>query len=110
MLKRETRPRATILHDPTFDTPVFLTGRSSVLGYPGNVTTHGIEYRERLAEIRRIYAGAPDADSLLRKYAVEYAVAGPHEQRDGVVNESFFAGFKLVGEIGEYRLYKMERP
>jgi hypothetical protein len=110
MVKRETGPRATILHEPTFDTPIFLTGRRSVMGYPGHISSHGIEYRGRLGEIRRIYAGAPDAESLLKKYGIEYAVAGPHEQREAVVNESFFAGFSLVGEIGEYRLYKIARP
>jgi hypothetical protein len=110
LVKRETRPRSTILHEPTFDTPIFLTGRRSVMGYPGHISSHGIEYLGRLAEIRRIYAGAPDAMSLLRKYGVEYVVAGPHEQREAAVNEPFFAGFQLVGEIGEYRLYKIARP
>jgi hypothetical protein len=110
MVKRETSPRATILHEPTFDTPIFLTGRRSVMGYPGHISSHGIEYLGRLAEIRRIYAGAPDAGSLLKKYGIEYVVAGPHEQREAVVNEAFFAGFQLVGEIGEYRLYKIARP
>jgi hypothetical protein len=110
LVKRETRPRATILHEPTFDTPIFLTGRRSVMGYPGHISSHGIEYLGRLGEIRKIYAGAPEAESLLKKYGIEYVVAGPHEQREAVVNESFFAGFQLVGEIGEYRLYKIARP
>jgi hypothetical protein len=110
MVKRETRPRATILHEPTFDTPIFLTGRRSVMGYPGHVSSHGIEYLGRLAEIRRIYAGAPDAESLLKKYGVEYVVAGPHEQREAVVNESFFAGFQLVGEIGPFQPSQRQSP
>ena len=32
---QRTEPRAVILHAPAFDTPVFLTGRRSLLGYPG---------------------------------------------------------------------------
>ncbi|MDT4897087.1 MAG: hypothetical protein QOH25_2164 [Acidobacteriota bacterium] len=110
IVKRQTPERATILHEPTFDTPIFLTGRRSLMGYPGHISSHGIEYQERLGEIRRIYAGAPDAESLLAKYNVEYVVAGPHEQREMPVNEAFFKRYRLVGETGEYRLYKIAPP
>jgi hypothetical protein len=109
-VKLQTGPRSTILHEPTFDTPIFLTGRRSVMGYPGHISSHGIEYLERQNEIRRIYSGAPDAARLLAKYGVEYVVVGPHEQREMPVNEAFFARYKLVGETGEYRLYKIARP
>jgi hypothetical protein len=110
VVKAQTQPRSTILHDPTFDTPIFLTGRRSVMGYPGHIGSHGISYEERQRDIRRIYAGTPDADRLLAKYGVEFVVVGPHEQREMAVNQNFFARYKLVGETGEYRLYKIERP
>jgi hypothetical protein len=110
VVKQQTSPRSTILHEPTFDTPIFLTGRRSVMGYPGHISSHGLEYLERQSEIRRIYAGAPDAERLLAKYGVEYVVVGPHEQRESPVNEAFFARYQLVGETGEYKLYKIARP
>lgn len=110
VVKQRTEPRSTILHEPTFDTPVFLTGRRSVMGYPGHISSHGLDYRERQSDIRRIYAGAPDARSLLEKYGVEFVVVGPHERREGAIDEAFFARFQLVGETGEYRLYKIARP
>jgi hypothetical protein len=109
-VKMETQPRSTVLHEPTFDTPIFLTGRRSVMGYPGHVDSHGIEYRGRERDIRQIYAGSADAGRLLEKYGVEYVVVGPHEQRERPVNEAFFERFQLVGETGEYRLYKIPRP
>jgi hypothetical protein len=111
MVKQQTRPRATILHEPTFDTPIFLTGRRSVMGYPGHIGSHGIEYEGRLREIRRIYAGGADAERLLAKYGVEYVVIGPHERREmQQLNEGFFARYRMVGETGEYRLYKITQP
>jgi hypothetical protein len=110
VVKAQTAPRSTILHEPTFDTPIFLTGRRSVMGYPGHVGSHGINYDARLREIRRIYAGGADAPRLLAKYGVEYVVVGPHEQRERPINEAFFARYQLVGETGEYRLYKIARP
>ncbi|HJU56918.1 MAG TPA: hypothetical protein VJ715_20195 [Pyrinomonadaceae bacterium] len=109
-VKEVSRPRATILHEPTFDTPIFLTGRRSIMGYPGHIGSHGISYEDRWREVRRIYAGGRDAEKLLAKYNVEFVVVGPHERRDAPVNDAFFSRFELVGETGEYRLYKIARP
>jgi hypothetical protein len=63
----------------------------------------------------RIYAGAPDAESLLAKYGVEYVVVGPHErhemeQQRMFLNDQFFMRYSLAGETGEYSLYKIARP
>ena len=122
MVKEQTPERATILHAPTFDTPIYLTGRRTVMGYPGHIGSHGIKYEDRQHEIERIYKGLPEADALMKKYGIEYVVTGPQErsymeqeQRRRVneflrVNELFFSHFQLVGEIGEYRLYKIARP
>lgn len=114
LVKEETPPRATVLHAPTFDTPIYLTGRRTVMGYPGHIGSHGIKYEDRQREIEQIYTGAPDADALMKKYGIEYVVTGPQEQsfmaqRRMSVNELFFSHFQLVGEIGEYRLYKTAR-
>ncbi|HYG81494.1 MAG TPA: hypothetical protein VD861_13950, partial [Pyrinomonadaceae bacterium] len=109
-VKQVAGPRATVLHEPTFDTPVFLTGRRSVMGYPGHIGSHGISWEDRWRDIRRIYAGGRDAESLLAKYGVEFVVVGPHERRDAPAGDDFFSRFELVGETGEYRLYKITRP
>jgi hypothetical protein len=106
-VKRLARPRATVLHEPTFDTPVFLTGRRSVMGYPGHIGSHGIGWEGRWREVRQIYSGGAAAEKLLAKYGVEFVVVGPHERRAAAVNETFFSRFELVGETGEYRLYKI---
>ena len=78
------------------------------MGYPGHVWTHGLEFAPREAEINRVYAGAPDAVAILRKYGVDYAVVGPLERNLMNVNEEFFSRFQLAGEVGEYRLYKIK--
>ena len=107
LVKQNTDPQAVIIHAPVHNHPVFLTGRHSLMGYPGHIWTHGLEFTERENEIRRIYTGAPDADLLLRKYNVQYAVVGPHERNFAPVNEQFFARFTKIGEVGEYRLFKI---
>jgi hypothetical protein len=110
LVKQETAPRAMIIHAPVHNHPVFLTGRKSLMGYPGHVWTHGLEFAQRESEIRRVYAGAPDASSILRKYGVAFIVVSPLERNIVNVNEQFFSKFKMVGEVGGYRLYKITEP
>jgi hypothetical protein len=109
LIKQKTQPRALIIHAPVHNHPVFLTGRRSLMGYPGHIWTHGLDYVQRESEIRRIYAGAPDAVNVLRKYGVDYAVVSPLERDLLHANEQFFSRFQIVGEVGDYRLYKIAR-
>jgi hypothetical protein len=109
VVKQKTEPQAVIVHAPVHNHPVFLTGRRSLMGYPGHIWTHGLEFTERESEIRRIYSGAPDAVALIDKYKIQYAVIGPHEGNVVSVNEQFFTRFTKIGEVGEYRLFKI-RP
>jgi hypothetical protein len=107
MIKTRTAPRSLILQAPIHNHPVFLTGRRALMGYPGHIWTHGLDYAEREREIKQIYAGGPGADNLLARYGVDYVVIGPLEKLLMPVNDSFFAKYTKVGEVGEYRLYKI---
>jgi hypothetical protein len=110
MIEEKTAPRALVLHAPVHNHPVFLTGRRSLMGYPGHIWTHGLDYLQREMEIKRIYAGAPDASALLARYGVEYMVVSPQERALVRVNDAFFEGYSMVEQVGEYRLYKNTRP
>lgn len=107
MMEQRTRPRSLVLHAPTHNHPVFLTGRQSLMGYPGHIWTHGLNYQDREALIKRIYMGGPDAAALLANAGIEYVVIGPLERQSMPVNESFFARYPLTVEAGDYRLYKI---
>jgi hypothetical protein len=111
IIKRETAPRSLILHAPTYNDPSYLSGRRTFLGYNGHLWSHGIDDAARVWELRRIYAGAPDAVGLLRREGIEYVVVGPLEREELAkagqqINETFFLNFTKVGEAGAYRLYK----
>ncbi|MEK6336238.1 MAG: hypothetical protein AABM67_15025 [Acidobacteriota bacterium] len=108
MIKQRTPPRATILHAPVHNTPVFLTGRRSLMGYPGHIWTHGLDYGPRERDIKQIYAGEPDAAYLLEKYGVDYVVVDPQELSAMKVNAAFFSRYREVANIGEYHLYKIK--
>jgi hypothetical protein len=106
-VREVTRPRSLIIHAPVHNTPVFLTGRRSLMGYPGHIWTHGLEFVQREGEIKRIYLGSPDALQLLNNYGVDYAVIGPLERVVTPPNEQFFSRFQKVEQVGEYSLYKI---
>jgi len=105
-ITKRTAPRALILHAPTFDSPVFLTGRRSLLGYPGQIWSRGLDSGSREGDIRNIYAGASNGRALLERYTLEYVLIGPQERAMLPVNDPFFSQFPLVGQCGAYALYK----
>lgn len=110
LVKQKTTPRAVIVHAPVHNTPIFLTGRRSLMGYPGHIWTHGLQFVQRESEIKRIYFGSPDAAQLLKYYNVDYAVVGPQERLVmQAINDAFFRQFEKVGQVGEYSLYKISR-
>jgi uncharacterized membrane protein len=108
-IRAETPPRALVLHAPTYDPPVFLTGRRSLLGYTGYIWAHGLEYASREADIKRIYAGDPAADDLIESYGIDYIVVSPIERAYMPVDDAAFERHRLVDVAGEYRLYEVSR-
>ena len=107
-IKQTTSPGATILHAPVHNTPIYLTGRRSVIGYPGHIWTHGLDFAAREADVRQIYAGGPDAAALLAEYSVDYVVVGPQEFVAVSPNLEFFKQYQEVANIGDYHLYKVK--
>jgi uncharacterized membrane protein len=111
-VRDRTPESALILHAPTYNTPAFLAGRQSLLGYPGHIWSRGLDYAAREHHIGQIYAGGPEADGLLAQYGVDYVLVGPVErnQGPGYVNEGFFTRFTEVAAAGDYRLYQIAAP
>jgi hypothetical protein len=106
LISSQSAPRAIVLHAPTYNSPVFLTGRRSLLGYPGWMWSRGLDYSQRATDIARIYSGGPEAEALLRKYSVDYVLVGPLEFASFKVNEQFWSKYKRVSQAGAYSLYE----
>ncbi len=67
-----------------------LAGRAVVRGPTDWLWGHGYEFRAREADVRRMYAGAPDALELLDHYGVDYVYLGEAERRELRADASFF--------------------
>jgi hypothetical protein len=110
LVEQQTPPRAMVLHAMTHNHPLFLTGRRSVMGYPGHIWTHGLDFKQRETDIRVMYAGGYDALPLMKQYGIDYVVVSGIENSEMNVNKLFFEQQLIkVGEVGDYRLYKVAR-
>lgn len=110
LLRERTPPRAVILHAPIHNSVVTLSGRQPVMGYPGHLWTHGIQYGDRENQVKSIYAGGPEAEELLKRIGVDYVLIGPSEQADLKVDDAFFAEhYPLTIDHGGYKVFQI-RP
>jgi hypothetical protein len=109
LLRAKTAPRAVILHAPIHNSVVALTGRQSVMGYPGHLWTHGIDYGSREQEVRAIYQGSAQAGALLARLNIAYVLIGPVERAQLQPNEDYFNNlYPVVIDHGNYRVYQVK--
>jgi hypothetical protein len=106
-IKATTKPDALFLNAPTYNTAVVLSGRRSLMRYPGHLSSHAIDYRQREVDVKQIYRGGTAAKGLLEKYDIEYVLISPEERASLAPNEAFFAAFPVVAEAGQYKVYKV---
>ena len=93
-IKRRLPARTLILNAPTFNSPVVLTGRQSLMRYSGHLSSHGIDYLPRENDVRRIYEGGGVSEMLLKKYNIEYVLFSPEERNTLKANEEFFKKYR----------------
>lgn len=111
LIRELTPPRARILNAPIHNSVVALTGRQSLMGYPGHLWTHGIDYGTRETEVQLMYRGGSTAAELLAKHQIDYVVIGPVERSQLNADEHFFAtNYQKVIDQPEYRVYQIKRP
>jgi hypothetical protein len=90
-IREHTAPDALFLAAPTLHDPVVgLAGRAVVRGDTAWLWSHGYDFRAREADVKRIYAGAPDAAALLNYYRVDYIYVGDDERRELRADDTAF--------------------
>jgi hypothetical protein len=106
-IKTKTPPNALFLNAATYNTAVALTGRGSLMRYPGHLMSYGIDYAGREADVKTIYAGGPAADMLLAKYGIDYVLVSQEETSSMSVNQDYFKKFPVVASAGNAVVYKV---
>jgi hypothetical protein len=106
-IKQKTAPDALFLNAPTYNSAIVLSGRRSFMRYTGHLSSHGIDFAPREADVKQIYKGGSVADALLKKYNIEYVLISPEERNSLAANEEFFRKYPVAAESGQYRVYKV---
>jgi hypothetical protein len=108
-LRNSTPPDSVFLNAPTYNSAVVLTGRLSVMRYPGHLGSHGINYAEREKDVKEIYRGGLNASRLLDKYGIDYVLISPEERNTLTPDESYFSHFPVAAESGQYKVYDVRQ-
>lgn len=109
LIEERTPPRSIILHAPTYNHAMRLTGRLSYMGFVGHLWTHGLRYEEREDRLQRVYASRREGREILRHEDIDYIVVGPDEREMMSGGDWFATSYQLVARSGDYKLYKVAR-
>lgn len=106
-VRSSTRPDALFLTGLQHNNPIpMLAGRHVVMGYPGWLWSQGYAYQSREADLRAMFGLAPGADTLLRRYGVDFVVIGPGEREQlGADTAAYEARYPLVLRIGATEVF-----
>ncbi len=110
LIKQHVPPQALVLSAPIHNSVLALSGRQMVMGYPGHLWSHGIQFADRERDIKTMYLGGIDAMRLFRAYGIDYVIVGPVEYTDFNADEGFFAAtYQAVVDEAGYRVYQIPR-
>lgn len=82
-----------------------LAGRSTLLGFPGWVWSHGQKYQQRESDIKKIYQGGEEATRLISLYRVKYVTVGPRERAAFNADENYFRQFPQISLGYDWQIY-----
>jgi hypothetical protein len=110
-IRERTPPHALFLTAPDFNQPALcLAGRPVLRGPTAWLWGHGYEFRAREADVRRIYAGAPEAFDLLKYYGVDYVYFSGAERDALRAGAAFFdVNFPAVYRGDGFTIYDVRR-
>jgi hypothetical protein len=107
LVRESTSPHAVFLIGLHHNHPVsMLTGRTVVMGYPGWIWTHGMNYGPRESDVRAMLAFDPNTLQLLQRYGVDYVAIGPIERDQLKANaEAYRSRFPRVIATDTYEVF-----
>jgi hypothetical protein len=106
-IRASTPKDAVFLNNSTHNSAVVLSGRTSLLRYPGHLFSHGIQWQGRAEDMKTIYRGGERAEELIDKYGVDHIVISPEERGAVSPNEDYFSRYPVIAEALEYKVYRV---
>lgn len=110
-VKEKTEPKDLILINPTYNHPVFWSGRKVFMGYSGWVWSHSwgsYQGREQIA--KSIYQGGAEAGKYIKDYGINIIIVGPKELRAYQINRDFLDKIsEKILDTGSYSVYRIRK-
>jgi fibro-slime domain-containing protein len=107
-ISAETPQDAVFLTAPTFNHPVFMSGRKSLMGYPAHIWSHGYsDAHRREQDVLTMLKGKTNAIALINTYKPSYVTIGPHERRIGVNKAFFDTNYPCTIATENYKIYDL---
>jgi hypothetical protein len=75
-------PEAVVAAYPTYNHPVLVEGHRLVLGYPGHLWSHGLNYTHYLDELNSLMLGDSEWQKTAQNLGVDYLFWGPEEEKN----------------------------
>ncbi len=108
--RERTAPRALFLTAPTLHQPILsLAGRPVLRGDTAWLWSHGYEFAQREADVKSIYAGSDEAQTLIDYYGVDYIYLGPRERQAGANQDFFETRFPVIYHSQNIAIYDVSR-
>ncbi len=109
-IQQRIPPRALMLSAPIHNSVLALAGRPMLMGYPGHLWSHGINFSARERDVKTMFQGGAAAEQLLKQYGVEYVIIGPVEFSEFNADEGYFAEkYDAVIDEAGYRVYQIRQ-
>ena len=109
LIKQRVPPHALMLGAPIHNSVLALTGRQPLMGYPGHLWSHGINFETRERDVKMMYRGGEEAERLFQQYGIDYVVVGPVEYSEFNADDGYFAEkYQAVIDEAGYRVYQLK--
>jgi hypothetical protein len=108
-IREKTLPHDIFFNAPVHYSPIFLTGRTTLMGDPMHVCSQGINMN-RETEIKQVFELKDTKLQLayLKNLGADYALIGPTEKEKLKDKTLFEKNFPVFIDQGEYKVYKLK--
>lgn len=107
-VKQNTPQNSIFLTYKVHNSPVSnLAGRQILMGYPGSLWVHGINYQIVDKDVNDMFEGGKKAKQLFIEYGVNYAVLENGNPESLLINRDFFNRYPTVYKSNNYQVYKI---
>jgi hypothetical protein len=108
-------PEAVFAVYPTYNHPALVAGHRVVLGFPGHLWSHGLEYRSEAALLDKVMAAEPGWEQLCPKLNIDYLFWGRFEQEHYPTSAHSWDSYPVVaqgewGKVYDLRALKKNTP